>query len=127
MRQEFPKIQGAVRAEQLGASHGNYRLKNAQVRTILPSVPTDQRKSILTLSTKLTKNILFKAYDAKRETPMDKTTRIVRQMVDEETEQRDAKNSRLRNARLEREANTPPDTKAPAASKLRRKKAASTR
>ena len=77
--------------------------------------------------TKLTKNTPFKVYDAKPETPMDKTTRVVRQMVDEETEKRDAKNSRLRNARLEREANTPPVTKNSAASKSRRSKAASTR
>lgn len=77
--------------------------------------------------TKLTKNNLFKMYDAKPETAMDKTTRVVRQMVEEETEQRQAKNSRLRIARLEREANTPPETKASAASKSRRPKAASTR
>jgi hypothetical protein len=77
--------------------------------------------------TKLTKNTLFKVYDSKPETPLDKTTRVVRQMVDEETEKRDAKNSRLRNARLEREANTPPVTKNSAASKSRRSKAASTR
>lgn len=77
--------------------------------------------------TKLTKNTLFNVYDSKPETPMDKTTRVVRQMVDEEAEQRQAKNSRLRNARLEREANTPPEIKASAASKSRRTKAASTR
>ena len=77
--------------------------------------------------TKLTKNNLFKVYDSKPETAMDKTTRVVRKMVDEETEQRDAKNSRLRNARLEREANTPPVTKNSAVSKSRRSKAASTR
>jgi hypothetical protein len=77
--------------------------------------------------TKLTKNTLFKVYDSKPETPMDKTTRVVRQMVDEETEKRDAKNSRLRTARLEREANTPPVTKTSVASKSRRTKAASTR
>lgn len=77
--------------------------------------------------TKLTKNTLFKVYDSKPETPMEKTTRVVRQMVDEETEQRQAKISRLRNARLEREANTPPVTKNSAASKSRRSKAASTR
>ena len=58
--------------------------------------------------TKLSKDKLFKAYDAKPETAMDKTTRVVRQMVDEEAEKRDAKNARLRKARLEREANTPP-------------------
>jgi len=76
--------------------------------------------------TKLPNKNLFKAYDSKPETPMDKTTRIVRQMVNEESEQRDAKNSRLRNARLERDANTPPATKASAASKSRRNKAGST-
>jgi hypothetical protein len=76
--------------------------------------------------TKLTKNTLFKVYDSKPETPMEKTTRVVRQMVDEETEQRQAKNSRLRNARLEREANTPSETKATAARKFRRTQAAST-
>ncbi|WP_417606236.1 hypothetical protein [Primorskyibacter flagellatus] len=76
--------------------------------------------------TKLTKNNLFKVSDAKPETPIDKTTRVVRQMVDEETEKRDAKNSRLRDARLERDANTPPVPKDSAASKLHRTKAAST-
>ena len=77
--------------------------------------------------TKLTRNNLFKVYDSKPETAMDKTTRVVRQMADEETEKRDAKNSRLRNARLERDANTPLITKASAASKSRRMKPASTR
>ncbi|WP_143104149.1 hypothetical protein [Poseidonocella sedimentorum] len=76
---------------------------------------------------KLTKRNLFKVNDTKPETAMDKTTRVVRQMIDEETELRDAKNSRLRNARLEREANTPPVPKNSAASKSRRSKAASTR
>jgi len=38
---------------------------------------------------------------------MDKTTRIVREMVEEEAEQRQVKIDRLRKARLEREANTP--------------------
>lgn len=50
---------------------------------------------------------MFKAQAPKAETPMDKTTRIVRKMVEEEAEQRQAKNDRLRNARLEREAKTP--------------------
>ena len=76
---------------------------------------------------KFTKNNLFNVYDSKPETPMDKTTRVVRQMVDEETKQRQAKNSRLRNARLEREASTPPDSKATAARKSRRTQAASKR
>lgn len=55
---------------------------------------------------KLTKTSVFKAQGSKAETPLDKTTRIVRKMVAEEAEQRQAKNDRLRNARLEREANT---------------------
>lgn len=76
---------------------------------------------------KLTKNNLFKVYDSKPETAMEKTTRVVKQMVDEETERRDAKNSRLRKARLEREASTPSETKTTAASKSRRTQAASKR
>ena len=59
---------------------------------------------------KLTKTTAFKAYVPKPETPMDKTTRIVRKIVDEEAEKRQVKNTRLRNARLEREANTPKET-----------------
>ncbi|WP_107497707.1 hypothetical protein [Thalassobius sp. I31.1] len=77
--------------------------------------------------TKLSKNNLFKVYESKPETAMEKTTRVVRQMVDTEAEQRQAKISRLRIARLEREASTPPVTKASAATKSRRTKAASTR
>jgi len=69
---------------------------------------------------KLTKTNVFKAYDSKPETPMDKTTRVVRKMVDEDAEKRQVKISRLRNARLEREANTPPETTATAARKKRR-------
>jgi hypothetical protein len=76
---------------------------------------------------KLTKSNLFKVHETKPETAMDKTTRVVRQMVDEETEKREAKNARLRNARLEREANTPTVAKASATSKSRRSKAGSTR
>ncbi|WP_208350385.1 hypothetical protein [Pseudaestuariivita rosea] len=56
---------------------------------------------------KLTKTNVFKTQTPKAETPMDKTTRIVRKMVEEEAEQRQIKIDRLRNARLEREANTP--------------------
>ncbi|MEM7748376.1 MAG: hypothetical protein AAF346_09015 [Pseudomonadota bacterium] len=56
---------------------------------------------------KLTKTGVFKAQVPNAETPLDKTTRVVRKMVEEEAEQRQAKNNRLRNARLEREANTP--------------------
>ena len=76
---------------------------------------------------KLTKTSVFKAYDSKPETAMDKTTRIARKLVDEEAEQRQVKTTRLRNARLEREANTPPESRDTAAHKTRRSKAATTR
>jgi hypothetical protein len=59
---------------------------------------------------KLTKTTVFKAHNSKPETPMDKTTRVVRKLIDDEAEQRQAKLTRLRNARLEREANTPIET-----------------
>ncbi len=57
---------------------------------------------------KLTKTSVFKEQPTRPETTMDKTTRVVRKMVDDEAEERLAKLTRLRNARLEREANTPP-------------------
>ena len=76
---------------------------------------------------KLTKTSVFKAYDSKPETAMDKTTRIAKKLVDDEAEQRQAKMNRLRNARLEREANTPPETTETAARKTRRSKATTTR
>lgn len=53
---------------------------------------------------KLTKDTLFKATQTRAETVMDKTTRVVREMLDTETEQREAKTQRLRKTRLEREA-----------------------
>lgn len=61
---------------------------------------------------KLTKTTAFKTHIPKPETPMEKTTRIVRDMVDEEADQRQVKIARLRKARLEREANTPSETTA---------------
>jgi len=67
----------------------------------------------------LTKKNVFKACDAKPETKMDKTTRVVRKMVDEDAEERQAKITRLRNARLEREADTPPEIKTTLARKTR--------
>ena len=75
--------------------------------------------------TKLTESNLFKVYDSKPETPMDKTTRVVRQMVEEETEKRLAKISRLRSTRLEREANTPSEKTAETARKTRPSRTAS--
>ena len=68
---------------------------------------------------KLTKKNVFKAYDAKPEDKMDKTTRVVRRIVDDDAEERQAKTTRLRNARLEKEANTPPETKTTLARKTR--------
>lgn len=68
---------------------------------------------------KLTKKNVFKAYDVKPEDKMDKTTRVVRRMVDGDAEERQAKTTRLRNARLEKEANTPPETKTTLARKTR--------
>lgn len=56
---------------------------------------------------KLKKPSLPTAQGVKAETPMEKTTRVVRKMVEDEAEQRQAKINRLRTARLEREANTP--------------------
>ncbi len=76
---------------------------------------------------KLTKASVFKANESKPETPMDKTTRIARKLVDDEAEQRQAKMNRLRSARLEREANTPPQATETAARKTRRSKATTTR
>jgi len=58
---------------------------------------------------KLNKDTLFKAPQNKAETVMDKTTRVVREMLDTETEKREAKTQRLRKTRLEREAATQED------------------
>ncbi len=56
---------------------------------------------------KLTKSSVFKEQPTRPETPLEKTTRIVKTMVDDEAKQRHVKNTRLRNARLERDAHTP--------------------
>ncbi|WP_299508549.1 hypothetical protein [uncultured Roseobacter sp.] len=71
---------------------------------------------------KPTKTTLFKALDPQPETAMDKTTRVVREIIDEEAQQRQVKIARLRTARLEREANTPTDA-ASATKKTRASKA----
>lgn len=59
---------------------------------------------------KLTKTSVFKAQGAKVETAMEKTTRIARKLVEDEAEERQVKMARLRKARLEREASTPPES-----------------
>lgn len=63
---------------------------------------------------KLTKDSVFKAQPSKPETPMDKTSRIVKKMIDDEADQRNVKIARLRKARLEREASTPATPAKPA-------------
>ncbi|WP_439522299.1 hypothetical protein [Marivita sp.] len=61
---------------------------------------------------KLNKDTLFKPAAPRAETVMDKTTRVVRDILDTETEKREAKTQRLRKTRLEREAATQDDTPA---------------
>lgn len=51
----------------------------------------------------LNKDILYKAPQPRAETVMDKTTRIVREMLGTETEQCEAKTQRLRKTIQERE------------------------
>lgn len=57
---------------------------------------------------KIKKTSVFTASAPPPETPIDKTTRIVRKIVDSEAEKRNSKSARLRKARLEREAGSPP-------------------
>lgn len=76
---------------------------------------------------KHTKKSVFKEHFPRSETPMDKTTRVARQMVEDEAEQRRFKMTRLRKARLEREANTPPEITDTKARKTRGTKVATTR
>lgn len=52
---------------------------------------------------KLNESTVFKASTPRAETQMDKTTRAVRLILDEETERRSAKTARLRDARIARE------------------------
>ena len=96
------RTQGKVRTR--GAGLKDLRLVRADPETKIGDWQID----------KAHKNTMCsKRMSSKPETAMDKTTtRVVRQMVDEDAEQRRAKITRLRNARLEREANTPPETKA---------------
>jgi hypothetical protein len=70
---------------------------------------------------KLNKTTMFKTPKPRSETSMDKTTRVVREIRDAETEQRQAKMSRLRKTRLEREAATSVDTIAKTPKDVRKK------
>jgi hypothetical protein len=57
--------------------------------------------------TKLAKMTVFTTTAPKKETALDKTARAVREIQDGEKEQRQAKTTRLRNARLKSESGTP--------------------
>ena len=70
---------------------------------------------------KLTESTVFTSTDPKKETPLDKTTRIVREIQDGEAEQRRIKTTRLRNARLDSEAGTPARTATATPTKSRKK------
>lgn len=54
----------------------------------------------------LAKTTVFTSTNTQKETPLDKTTRIVRRINDDETEARHQKTARLRKARFESEAGT---------------------
>lgn len=60
--------------------------------------------------TRLSKKTLFKTSVPRAETAMEKTTRLVRGILDDETERRELKTTRLRKARLEREKSTPAES-----------------
>ena len=55
---------------------------------------------------KLVKKAVFAPVGARKETSLDKTTRIARKITEDETEARQAKIKRLRNARIEYQAET---------------------
>jgi hypothetical protein len=69
----------------------------------------------------LTKSTVFETSASRAETPMDKTTRAAREILDAETEHREAKTARLRKAR--RDSNPSPADKVivPTTSGARRK------
>ncbi len=54
----------------------------------------------------LAKTTVFTSYTSPKETPLDKTTRIVRRITEDEAEVRHQKTARLRKARFESEADT---------------------
>jgi hypothetical protein len=55
----------------------------------------------------LAKNTVFTSYKSPKETSLDKTTRIVRRITEDEAKVRHQKTARLRKARFESEANIP--------------------
>lgn len=101
------------------ANPGQVRTSYAGLEKPRLDEPTSNHKNGDRKLVKLTKKNVFKAYGAGPETAMDKTTRVVRKMVDEDAEKRQEKMTRLRKARLEREANTPTETTAKSTRKTR--------
>ena len=70
---------------------------------------------------KLAKTTLFTYGDAPKETALDKTTRIVRRMNDEDAEKRHLKATRLRSDRFKKEAGESAETSAAALSGTRKR------
>lgn len=67
---------------------------------------------------KITKSSLFNLENFTRETRMDKTTRIVKIMLEVDEEKRRIKLMRLRKARMERDVNTPKKSQSSSANKI---------
>ncbi len=70
---------------------------------------------------RLTKGAHFTASSPRPETPMERTTRAVTEIIDGQTEKRESKTARLRKARLEREASTLEKVVEPKSKKTRAK------
>ena len=70
----------------------------------------------------LAKTIAFTPDSSPKETPMDKTTRIVRRITDNEAEVRHQKTARLRKARFEKQAGGVVETIATAPSGTRKRR-----
>lgn len=71
---------------------------------------------------KLAKTTLFTSVEAPKETALDKTTRIVRRMNDEDAEKRHLKTARLRSERFKKEAGEPVETHAATPSGTRKRR-----
>lgn len=71
---------------------------------------------------KLAKTTLFTTEEAPKETALDKTTRIVRRMNDEDAEKRHLKAARLRSDRFKKEAGESIETVAAAPSGNRKRR-----
>lgn len=70
----------------------------------------------------LAKTTLFTSAEVPKETALDKTTRIVRRMNDEDADKRHLKAARLRSDRIKKEADEYIETAAPAPSGPRKRR-----